>query len=190
MLKKRNNNTVKELSLTYTQTSSQVFWVITFSILTAIGAQVEIPNQPVPFTVQTFFVLSAGALLGKHSGTASMGLYLILGAIGVPVFSGGGFGLSRIVGPTGGYLISFPIAAFVVGYLTSRRGEYWWMILSMVLGSLIIFTIGTIQLNFVYVHNWMNSFQAGFLIFSWWDAVKIIGAASIAHHYFRKVNQP
>jgi biotin transport system substrate-specific component len=190
MLIKRNNTTIRELSLPDERASVQAFWVITFSILTAIGAQIEIPNQPVPYTLQTFFVLLAGALLGKRNGAASMGLYLILGSIGMPIFSGGAFGFSRILGPTGGYLFSFPIAAFVVGYLARLRLEFWWMIVSMVIGSFIIFTIGTIQLNIIYVHNWVNSVQAGFFIFSWWDAVKIIGAATIAHHYFRKVNQP
>ena len=187
MVIKRNNT--KELSLPDERASVQAFWVITFSILTAIGAQIEIPNQPVPYTLQTFFVLLAGAFLGKRNGAASMGLYLLLGAIGMPVFSSGAFGLSRILGPTGGYLLSFPIAAFVVGYLARLRQEFWWMMVSMVIGSCIIFTIGTIQLNIVYLHNWVNSVQAGFLIFSWWDAVKIIGAATIAHHFFQKVNQ-
>jgi len=189
MFIKRNNTTIKELSLPDERASVQAFWVITFSILTAIGAQIEIPNQPVPYTLQTFFVLLAGALLGKRNGAASMGLYLILGAIGMPVFSSGAFGFSRILGPTGGYLFSFPIAAFVVGYLAKIRREFWWMMISLVIGSFIIFTIGTIQLNIVYIHDWVNSVRAGFLIFSWWDAVKIIGAATIAHHYFRKVSQ-
>ena len=189
MLIKRNNTTIKELSLPDERATVQAFWMITFSILTAIGAQIEIPNQPVPYTLQTFFVLLAGALLGKRNGAASMGLYLILGAIGLPVFSGGAFGLSRILGPTGGYLLSFPIAAFVVGYLARLRREFWWIMVSLVVGSFIIFTIGTIQLNMIYVHNWVHSVQAGFLIFSWWDAVKIIGAAAIAHHYIRKVKQ-
>jgi biotin transport system substrate-specific component len=189
MLINRNNTTIKELSLPDERVSVQAFWLITFSILTAIGAQIDIPHQPVPYTLQTFFVLLAGAFLGKRSGAASMGLYLILGSIGMPVFSGGAFGLSRILGPTGGYLLSFPITAFVVGYLVRLRREFWWMIVSMGIGSFIIFTIGMIQLNITYIHSWVNSLQAGFIIFSWWDAVKIIGAATITHHYFQKVSQ-
>lgn len=153
----------------------------------AIGAQIEIPNHPVPFTLQTFFVLSGGALLGKRTGAISMGIYLILGIIGFPVFSGGAFGLATIIGPTGGYLLSFPIAAFVVGYLTRLRSEYWWMLISMLVGAFMIFSFGTIQLNFVYIHNWIHSFQVGFLIFSWWDGVKIIAAATIAYSYFQRM---
>ncbi len=187
MQKKHNNVGMKELSLPDERVLIQAFWVLTFAILTAIGAQIEIPNQPVPFTFQTFFVLLSGALLGKRAGTASMGLYLILGAIGLPVFSGGAFGVARIFGPTGGYLLSFPIAAFVVGYLAKLRGEYWWMVISMFIGIILILSLGTVQLYFVYFHNWMNSFQVGFLIFSWWDIVKLVGAATIAHYYFRKV---
>jgi biotin transport system substrate-specific component len=163
------------------------FWAFTFAVLMAVGAQIEIPNQPVPFTLQTFFVFLAGAFLGKRGAVMSMSFYLILGACGLPVFSGGAFGLAKIFGPTGGYLLSFPIAAFAVGYLIRLRNEYWWMLLSMSVGSFIIFSFGTMQLNFLYFHNWVNSFQAGFLIFSWWDGVKIIGAATIAYTYFQRI---
>jgi biotin transport system substrate-specific component len=180
-------NSTKELSLQDERAIVKAFWVITFSILTAIGAQIEIPNQPVPYTLQTFFVLSAGAFLGKRTGAVSMGLYLLLGIIGMPLFSDGTLGFSRIFGPTGGYLLSFPIAAFTVGYLAKLHREFWWIIFSMVIGSVIIFAVGTIHLNVFYLHNWIYSFQAGFLIFSWWDTVKIISAATIVHHYFSKV---
>jgi len=177
----------KAINLTDKKIRIQAFWIFTFTLLVAIGAQIEIPNQPVPFTLQTFFVLLAGALLGKRGGALSMSVYLFLGAAGLPVFSGGALGLAKLVGPTGGYLLSFPLAAAVVGYLSRLRSEYWWMLISMFVGSLIIFTLGTIQLNTVYVHNWMNSIQAGFLIFSWWDGVKIVGAAAIAHTYFQRM---
>jgi biotin transport system substrate-specific component len=186
MTERHNQIALKALSLPDKRMYIQAFWTLTFSVLIAIGAQIEIPNQPVPFTLQTFFVLSAGALLGKRNGAISMCLYLILGIIGLPVFSGGTFGLAKIIGPTGGYLLSFPIAAFVIGYLTTLRREYWWMLISMFLGSVIIFSLGTIQLNFLYLHNWTSSFHAGFLIFSWWDGLKIVGAAAIAYSYFQR----
>jgi biotin transport system substrate-specific component len=189
MSRKLNNTAVKELSLPDERAVVHAFWIITFTILTSISAQIEIPNQPVPYTLQTFFVLLTGAILGKRNGTVSMGLYLILGAAGMPIFSNGASGFSRIFGATGGYLLSFPIAAFTVGYLARLHREFWWMILSMIAGSLIIFTFGTVYLNTFFFQNWYSSFQAGFLIFSWWDAVKIIGAAAIANHYFQKVSR-
>jgi biotin transport system substrate-specific component len=187
MFMKRNISLTPALSIPHERASIQAFWVLTFSILTAIGAQIEIPTQPVPFTLQTFFVLLSGAILGKHGGVLSMGVYLVLGAIGAPVFSGGTLGISRILGPTGGYLLAFPLAAFAVGYFAQLRSEYWWMLFSMVIGSLIIFVVGTVHLNFMYLHNWTSSFQVGFLMFSWWDAVKILSAAAIAHYDFRRV---
>lgn len=187
MIEMRNQIASKELSIPDERIYIQAFWAFTFALLVAIGAQIEIPNQPVPFTLQTFFVLSAGALLGKRGGAVSMSFYLILGAIGLPVFSGGAFGIAKILGPTGGYLLSFPVAAFAVGYLTKLRHEYWWMLISMTVGSLIIFSLGTIQLNFLYIHNWIHSFQTGFLIFTWWDGLKIVGASTIAYSYFQRL---
>jgi len=158
-----------------------------FAVLTGVGAQIEIPHEPVPYTMQTFFVLLSGAILGKRDGFMSMCAYLALGLIGVPVFSSAGFGLARILGPTGGYLIAFPAAALVVGYLTEYRQTFLWTAASMLLGLLIVFSFGTIQLHFVYTHDWRTAFTAGFLIFSWWDAVKLFAAATIVFQYRRFV---
>jgi len=154
--------------------------VLTFAALTAIGAQIEIPHTPVPFTLQTFFVLLSGALLGPWLGACSMIVYLAAGFAGLPVFSSMGFGLARIIGPTGGYLLAFPVAAFTVGYLAGRRPGLARLLLSMTAALLVIFSLGTLQLNLVWFHDWSLSFANGFLIFSWWDLVKLAGAASIA----------
>ena len=81
---------------------AQSAWIVTFAALTAIGARVEIPHYPVPFTLQTFFVLLGGAFLGVRNGAVSQLLYLAIGALGLPVFSGGGFGIAKIIGLTGG----------------------------------------------------------------------------------------
>ncbi len=158
---------------------SQALWIGTFTVLTAIGAQIQIPHQPVPYTIQTFFVLLAGAVLGKRNGAISQIVYLGLGAIGVPVFSGWGFGFLRIVGPTGGYLLAFPVAAYAVGYIAHREKTLVWSLLSMTAGMFIVFTLGTLQLNFVYFHNLGDAVKSGFLIFSWWDVLKLVGAAMV-----------
>ena len=76
----------------------QILWITGFAMVTAVGAQVEIPHLPVPYTLQTFFVLLSGALLGKRNGFFSQSLYLIAGAIGIPVFSHFGFGVARLLG--------------------------------------------------------------------------------------------
>ncbi|MGH7550408.1 MAG: biotin transporter BioY [Gemmatimonadota bacterium] len=90
--------------------------IAAFALLTAIGAFVRIPLPftPVPITLQTFFVLAAGIYLGGRDAAASQGLYLGLGAAGLPMFAGGS-GLAHLLGPTGGFLLAFPIAAWLVG---------------------------------------------------------------------------
>ncbi len=164
----------------------QAFWIITFAFLIAIGAQIEIPHQPVPYTMQTFFVLLAGALLGARNGAISMGVYLGIGLAGLPVFSGAGFGLMKILGPTGGYLLSFPIAALVIGWVVEKQKGFAWTIAAMTIGLLIIFTFGTLQLKIVTGMDWMTALGSGFLIFSWWDVLKLGAAATICNQFVRK----
>lgn len=180
---------LKDFSLASDRTTAQVFWIATFALLTAVGAQVEIPHSPVPFTMQTFFVLLAGGLLGMRNGFLSMSLYLILGAIGFPVFSSGGFGLVRLLGPTGGYLLAFPFAALVIGYGMSIRTTTLWTVLWMLLGLLIVFTFGTLQLALVTQLTWGEAIGSGFLIFSWWDVTKLAAAAAIAGEFHRRMSK-
>ena len=180
---------------------AQTFWIVTFGLLTAVGAQIEIPHQPVPYTFQTFFVILAGAMLGRRNGFLSMLFYLTLGSLGAPVFAGASFGLARVFGPTGGYLLSFPVAALVIAYLVSMRPSidfggkapflgriagYGWTFGSLLTGLVLIFLLGTVQLNLVYFHNWSASFASGFLIFSWWDFLKLIAAVGIYHQFVRR----
>jgi biotin transport system substrate-specific component len=126
-------------------------------------------------------VLLAGAFLGPRNGALSQILYLAAGAIGAPVFADGAFGIAKLIGPTGGYLLSFPIAALVVGYVTRRQRHLPWTFVSMAAGLLIIFTCGTIQLYTVYFHNWTAAINGGFLVFSWWDLIKLCAAAMTYH---------
>lgn len=163
----------------------QAAWIFTFALLTAVGAQVEIPHQPVPYTLQSMFVLLSGALLGTRNGGLSQIAYLALGAIGLPVFSGFGFGLVRLLGPTGGYLLSFPIAAMAVGYIINRQTSVLRIVISMIVGLFIVFSLGTVQLYVVYYRDWSAAILNGFLIFSMWDIVKLSAAAAIYHQYAR-----
>lgn len=164
---------------------SQFLWVTGFACATGLGARLEIPHQPVPYTLQTLVVLLAGAFLGARNGMASQLLYLAAGVLGAPVFSGGGFGLARLFGPTGGYLIAFPMAAAVVGYLVHQRTTLLWALISMAVGLLVVFCFGTIHLYAFYLHSWGNAVQSGFLIFSWWDVLKL-GAAAMIYHEMAK----
>jgi biotin transport system substrate-specific component len=169
-------------SISNEATLAQVFWVVTFAILTAVGAQIEIPNRPVPFTLQTLAVLLAGGLMGKRNGSISMLLYLGIGLAGMPVFSSGGFGLARILGPTGGYLLAFPVAAYVAGKLSENRKSLFLIGGSMFIALVVVFVLGTLQLGLV-LGNWNAAVNSGFLIFSFWDAVKLAAATGIVYRF-------
>lgn len=178
----------RTLSIQSDSTLTQVFWIMTFSLATAIAAQIEIPHYPVPFTLQTFVVLLAGGLLGKRNGAMSMTLYLILGAVGLPVFSSWGFGLARLAGPTGGYLLAFPLAVVAIAGIMRYGRQRYWTVAAMVAGLLIIFSMGTLQLKIVTGMTWTESFGAGFLIFSWWDLLKLGAAVAIVEVLKQKEN--
>lgn len=165
---------------------AQAGWITLFAALTAAGAQVQIPNQPIPFTLQTFFVLLSGAFLGARNGFIVQIVYITVGALGLPVFSGATFGLAKIFGVTGGYLLSFPAAAALVGFMVRQRNGFLWTLFSMFAALLVVFTVGSLYLNAVAIHDLQKAFASGFLIFSWWDIVKLSAAAAIYTEFAKR----
>lgn len=122
------------------------------TVLVALLAQVSIPLPftPVPLTGQTFAVLLVGAALGSRRGAASLSLYTVIGALGLPIFAGGVGGLGKFFGPTGGYLLGFIVAAYVIGLLAERGLErsFRTSILPFLVGTIIIYLIGATWLGF------------------------------------------
>lgn len=162
--------------------SSQLFWIVSFSILTALAAQIAVPVKPVPFTLQTFVVLLSGAFLGAKNGALSQLLYLLLGVIGLPVFAqvpDGLIGAARIFGPTGGYLLSFPLAAFLVGYIIEKNNNYFSTIISMFAGNILILISGSLYLSLFFNGDLKEGFTLGAAIFSVWMVIKVFLAASL-----------
>lgn len=157
-------------------TARDFFWTAGFCFLTALLAQLRIalPFTPVPLTGQTFGVLLSGAVLGMRRGFASQVLYLTLGAAGMPVFAGGG-GASSLLGPTAGYLWSFPVAAGTLGWLVERGASRraWTVALAMLAASLIILTAGTAWLGVVAGFGPRLRWGAGFYPFLAGDVIKI-----------------
>jgi len=153
-----------------------------FAALTAVAAWVTIPLPYVPLTLQTFFVVLAGALLGAYFGALSMIVYLLLGFVGLPVFAGGRSGLGVLAGSTGGYLIGFVLCAIIVGLLVERKKSpgFLWYCMSMAAGTLALYACGAAWLAVVMRWDIVQALIVGALPFVPGDIIKIIVAAFIA----------
>lgn len=149
--------------------------------LTAAGAYMVLPIGPVPIVLQSLFVLLSGLLLGSRWAAASMGVYLLAGVLGLPVFAGGGGGLAKLMGPTGGYLVGFPLAAFVIGLVAERsRGNLWINLLGLVAGSLVIYLCGVTWLKMVLGISVAKALVVGMFPFLPGDAAKIVAALALS----------
>ena len=167
----------------------QVAAVLFITALTAAAAQVsfQLPFTPVPFTLQPMVVLLGGAALGSRLGAASQVLYLLIGIAGFPVFAVSPVlpqGALRLLGPTGGYLMSYPVAAFVTGALAERGFDrrYLTSVLAMAAGLSIIFAGGVMWLAFFARPTQLGlsgALQTGLYPFLPADIIKICVAAAI-----------
>ncbi len=155
-----------------------VVLVVLFSAFVALTAQVEIPLWPVPLTLQTLGVLFTGAVLGSRRGALALLLYLTEGALGLPVFAGGASGVGYVLGPTGGYLVGFVVAAGVVGRLAQRGWDrrLVWAAVAMVIGNVIIYACGVAWLA-VFLGDLWGALVKGMLLFVVGDLIKIAVAA-------------
>ena len=159
--------------------------VLFVTVLTAIAAQITIPLPftPVPFTFQPMVVLVGAAALGSRLGMMSQILYLAIGLAGAPVFAASPAlpqGVARLLGPTGGYLMSYPFAAFVTGYLAERGFDrrYLSFLLAMLSGLAIVFAGGVAWLALM-LRSVGVALTAGFLPFVLADLAKLIVAAGV-----------
>lgn len=155
--------------------------VFGFSLLVALSAQIVIPVGPVPITAQTFAVLLTGALLGSRLGAMALIVYLMEGAVGLPFFYGGSSGILHILGPTGGYLVAFPAAAFITGAFA----EHGWdkrfptAVAAMAIGSLLIMLSGWGWFALVTHTSLPVAFKLTVLQFIPGDIIKIVLAAAL-----------
>ncbi len=159
-----------------------LFLIIIGSLFVAALAQVQIPLPftPVPITGQTFGVLLVGAALGSKRGAASLALYLAMGTFGLPFFAGGSHGFNVVIGATGGYLIGFVIAAYVIGLLAERGLErnVRTSFIPFLVGTVIIYACGVSWLAIV-LGSFSKALAVGLVPFVIGDAIKLI-AASVA----------
>jgi len=144
--------------------------------LTAVGAYIYVPIGPVPMVLTSLFVLLSGLLLGSRWGLASMGLYL-----GMPVFAGGRGGLPHFLGPTGGYLFGYALAAWITGWLSERsRGLLIREVFAVVAGAIGIYLLGIPWLKLVTQMTWTKTFMVGMAPFLIGDALKASVALVLA----------
>ena len=136
------------LEIVSSKPAMRVIMVALFAALTALGAYVAVPvpGTMVPVSLQTLFVTLAGALLGPALGAASQVTYLVIGALGAPVFAGGMGGAAHLMGPTGGYLLAFPVAAWLVGAIAGKTGDVRLMV-ALIAANLLILAGGAAQLT-------------------------------------------
>ena len=152
-----------------------------FAALTAVGAFLAIPIGPVPIVLQNMFVFLAGLLLGGRWGLASVGVYLLAGACGLPVFAGGLGGISRFIGPTGGYLIGYLPAVFLIGTMSQKvNPRIISDVLAMICGTLVLYACGISWLKIVTGMSPAKALALGMYPFLIGDALKIAAAAVIA----------
>lgn len=157
-------------------------------VLIAAGAYliIPLPFSPVPVTAQTFFVLLAGLLLGARWGAVAVSTYLIIGIAGFPVFSAGTGGIGILFGPTGGFLIGFLIAAFVVGYISrygisdSTEMRRSLSAISVALGIGIIYIFGVPWLAFIADLSLKEAIVTGLIPFIPGDILKSVAAVLVA----------
>ena len=153
-----------------------------FAALIAGGAFIAIPIGPIPIVLQNLFVLLAGLILGPVMGSAAVGLFLLAGILNFPVFSGGGGGLVRFAGPTGGYLAGYLLAAFLAGLIAGRpkagaRTSLPRLISAVIAGLLIIYVPGVAWLKISGNLGWIRALLAGFVPYIAGDILK--GAAAV-----------
>ncbi|MDD2573416.1 MAG: biotin transporter BioY [Bacillota bacterium] len=164
--------------------TTEMILVSMFAALMAIFAQITIPLpiSPVPITMQELAVCLAAAILGSRLALLSQLIYIAVGIIGMPVFSGGTAGLARLMGPTGGYITGFLLASYVIGKIVEQRPlpTIRRTFLAMLCGLLLIYTCGMLQLSLVTGITLKAAFLSGVIPFIGIAIIKIVLGATVA----------
>lgn len=175
-------------SIVINKSFARAILVTGFVVMMSLGAYIRIPLPftPVPITLQTFFVILSGAVLGKKFGSFAQISYVALGILGAPVFQGYGAGFLYFLGPTGGYLIGFVLASFVVGALIDRKEKSHhlaYVMLAMSLGLFTVYLSGIAWLMIGHKFAFTTAVSLGFVPFIPGAIAKLITASWI----YRKI---
>jgi biotin transport system substrate-specific component len=172
-----------------TEASRQVALVVGASLFVALCARITIPLlplTPIPLTVQNLGVLLVGLLLGSRRGFAALALYLVEGAVGLPVFNPTGLGgIAQLFGPTGGFLMVYPLVAFLAGFVFERGVKtFARAVVAGILGEIVLFT-GGLSWLYVFTHSLAKAAYLGLYIFLAAEVMKVMFAAAIAVRWRR-----
>jgi len=168
--------------------AQQVALVVGASLFVALCARVTLPLPftPVPLTLQNFGVLLVGLTLGSRRGFAALALYLVEGAVGMPVFNPAGLGgVSQLLGPTGGYLLAYPFVAALAGWIMDRgKTNFARAAVAGMLAEVVLFAGGISWLT-VLTHSFAQAVRFGLYWFVFAEVIKIMSAAGIAAGWYR-----
>ncbi len=171
-----SKNTVSNFNLRMT------VYCALFTALIIIGGYISIPIPvgPVPIVLADFFVMITGLFLGLKYGLISTALYLALGALGMPVFAGGGAGLAVLVGPTGGFLFGYLLVVTSIGFITGKRKpSIVTNLIALVVGNILLYAIGVPWLKFQMNISWAAALAAGLIPFIIGIVIKITVASAL-----------
>src|SRR5271170_2498929 len=173
--------------------AKQVAIVLAASLFVALCARVTVPLPftPVPLTLQNFGVLAVGLVLGSRRGFAALALYLIEGVCGMPVFSPAilGSGISHLLGPTGGFLMAYPVVAFVARWIYENSSRHFgWATLSAVAAELVLFGGGLSWLVLL-THSISLAVRFGLYWFVFAEVIKVLMAAGVATRWHKQTSQ-
>ncbi len=173
--------TTQTTALRSSPVAIRAFGAVGFAAAVAAASQIAIPLPftPVPITLQPMLVILAGMMLGPVAGASSMMLYLAAGAAGLPVFTPmGAPGIARLLGPTGGYLLAYPAAAYVAGAIALRSSQFALRATAAIAGIAVIYVGGLAQLSVLNL-SITRAIQLGVTPFAALDLVKAFVAAAI-----------
>ncbi len=158
-----------------------VLGLTALTALSAIYGSIPLPFTPVPLTLQTFAVLAGAAALGAERAVLAQVLYITLAVAGAPILAGGAGGREEVIGATGGYLLGFVVASYVVGRISAAGAstKTSTTALAFVAGSLVIYSLGAPWLAYVYGFSMSEAIAAGVVPFLIGDAIKALAAGAV-----------
>jgi len=185
------NHAIFSKDVITSKTIVRVFGVLTFVLLTALGAYIRVPLgfTPVPLTMQTFFVILSGAVLGRYLGALAQFIYILLGVSGFSLFTNSGSGVFYLFGPTAGYLFGFLIASFMSGRLLAEKSGFLKSFGIFFISALAILFCGAVWLGVFLKLGFYKAFILGVLPFLAGDCLKAYAAALVYAKISRRVKE-